>query len=163
MDNMLFQTTDQINGTDAHSAIDERRYSTKKNILQGISIYSEKYKLCGKIDILDVDQKLLTERKKKISMVYDGYIFQLYGQYFALKEMGYKVQKIRLYSMDDNKSHPVKLPEEDEEMLYKFEKVISDIKGFVPENFVQSNSQKCMRCIYEPACDRACINDDEHK
>lgn len=163
VDNIIFQTTDQINGTNAHSAIEEGRYSSRKSVLQGISVYSDKYKFFGKIDILDTDKQLLTERKKKIQTIYDGYIFQLYAQYFALNEMGYEVKKIRLYSMDDNKGYSIKLPEEDKEMLFKFEKVIYDIRNFAPQNFIQTNPQKCMRCIYEPACDRACIDHDEHK
>lgn len=163
LNNIIFQTTDQINGTNAHKTIEEGRYSSRKSIFQGISVYSDKYRIFGKIDILDTDKQLLTERKKKIQFVFDGYVFQVYAQYFALTEMGYEVKKIRLYSMDDNKEYPIKLPEEDKEMFIKFEKVIHDIRHFVPQNFVQTNPQKCMRCIYEPACDRAIINYDEQK
>ena len=32
-DNILYQSRDQINGTAAHSAIDEQRYSDRKDIL----------------------------------------------------------------------------------------------------------------------------------
>jgi len=163
IDKIIFQTTVQIDGTNAHESIDSGRYSSKKDILQGLSVYSDRYKIYGKIDILDTREHLLTERKKKIITIYDGYIFQLYAQYFALKEMGYEVKKIRLYSMDDNKTYPIALPEEDNEMFFKFVKVVNDIRNFVPQNFMQTNTSKCLNCIYEPACDRACARDDEHK
>ncbi len=103
-DKMLIQSEKQINGTSSHSACDEGRYTDKKSILQGISVISEEYGLIGKIDVFDSESGMLTERKKKINKIYDGYIFQLYAQYFALCEMGYAVKSILLYSIDDNKT-----------------------------------------------------------
>ena len=35
----------QIAGTEAHSAIDNSKYSTKSTILQGIEVYFEKYNI----------------------------------------------------------------------------------------------------------------------
>ena len=100
---------------------------------------------------------MLTERKRQIKTIYDGYVFQIYAQYFALAEMGYEVRKLHLYSMIDNKKYSVKLPEEDADMLYKFEKTIDDIRKFDMESFVLNNIEKCRKCIYEPACDRGLI------
>jgi CRISPR-associated protein Cas4 len=117
-------------------------------------VYSEQYHIVGKIDIYDSDAKILTERKKKIKVIYDGYIFQIYAQYFAMKEMGYEVKKLRFYSMDDNKTYPVKLPEENPDMTQKFEKTIEQIRCFKLEGFRQENIEKCKKCIYEPICDR---------
>lgn len=154
MDTMLYQDKAQINGTNAHKSVDEQHYSTRKDVLQGIDVYCEKYRLIGKIDLYDMKHQLLTERKKKIKVLYDGYIFQLYGQYFAMKEMGYQIKTIRLYSMDDNKVYPIKLPENDNEMLAKFENTINDIRNFDMFTFNQNNKDKCAACIYEPACDR---------
>ena len=110
MDRILFQCTDQINGTYAHNSIDNGIYSTKKNVLQGIDIYCDRYNIIGKIDVFDLGTGILTERKKKTKVVYDGYVFQLYGQYYALMEMGYIVSKLRLYSLDDNRTFDVVLP-----------------------------------------------------
>lgn len=151
---ILYQVTDQINGKNAHKAVDEKHYSSKKSIITGMDVYSEKYNLIGKIDILDTELKTLTERKKKIKVIYDGYIFQIYAQYFALVEMGYDIDVLKLYSIDDNKSYDVRLPYANLEMLSKFEQTIYDIKTFDLENYSQSNKEKCKRCIYEPACDR---------
>ena len=35
----LYQSEDQINGTNTHKAIDNKTYSSRKNILQGLDIY----------------------------------------------------------------------------------------------------------------------------
>lgn len=156
-DTITYQNSYQINGTSSHETVDKGTYSARKNIITALEIYSEKYNLVGKIDIYDADSKTLTERKRQIKTIYDGYIYQIYAQYFALCEMGYEVRKLRFYSMVDNKTYPVKLPSEDTEMLHKFEKTINDIKNFDMENFWQENSEKCRKCIYESACDRGLL------
>ncbi len=153
-DRMLFQSKKQINGTAAHEKVDNNTYSSKKCILSAIDVYCEKYGLSGKIDLYNVDTGVLTERKRTIKTIYDGYIFQVYAQYFALIELGYHVKKINLYSMTDNKKYNIKLPGDDEEMLNKFEQTIQDMRSFRLEQFEQSNPLKCKNCIYEPACDR---------
>jgi CRISPR-associated exonuclease Cas4 len=151
----LYHDKPQIEGRATHATIDEKKYSSRKNILQGIDIYSEKYNICGKIDLFDADTGMLTERKKHIANIYDGYIFQLYAQYYGLTEMGYKVKKMRFYSCDDNKTYPVKLPSEDHEMQEAFEEIISKINSYDLKDFVQTNKKKCENCIYEPLCDQS--------
>lgn len=157
MDRMIYQNTDQINGTAAHKSVDEKSYSSRNTILTGLDVYCGKYNLIGKIDIYDAGRKLLRERKKRIKTIFDGYIFQIYGQYFAMTEMGYEIQKLELYSMDDNTSYNVLLPDEDKNMFSKFEAVIREIRLFDMESFIQNNKLKCQRCIYEPACDRTLV------
>ena len=61
---ITYQDKPQIEGRAAHQTIDLKKYSTKKTVLQGISVYSEKYRLHGRIDIFDSEKGLLTERKK---------------------------------------------------------------------------------------------------
>lgn len=158
MERIIYQNTDQINGTVAHEKVDNGAYSTRKNILKGIDVYCEQYNLRGKIDLFDIDAKVLRERKKKVKTIYDGYIFQVYAQYFALIEMGYDVEKIEIYSMDDHKTYDIDLPEQNLEMYTKFKKVIEDISDFNMAEFVQTNKSKCEHCIYEPACDRAVVD-----
>lgn len=153
----LYQREEQINGTNSHKSIDQNTYSTRKDILQGIEVYTEKYNIIGKIDMFDIKSKTLTEKKNYISQIYDGYVFQLYAQFFALKDMGYDIEKIRLYSIKDNKIYNIKLPSEDKEMFIKFENLITEMKNFNMKNFVQENVKKCENCIYEPACDRSLI------
>lgn len=153
----LYNRDYQVNGINAHKTVDIQNYSSKKSILQGIDIYCEEFKIMGKIDVFDVNTGILTERKNKVSKVYDGFVFQLYAQYYSLKEMGYNVNKIRLHSMQDNKNYNIKLPSDDTEMDNKFRKLIKRINEFDIENFKQENKKKCEKCIYEPSCDRSLI------
>lgn len=151
-DRMMAQDTAQINGSAAHEKSDTGGYSSKKSILQGASVYSATYNISGKIDTFDIDSGILTERKKKIKVVYDGYLFQLYAQYFALLEMDYEVSSMRLYSMDDNKVYPIALPKKDEVMYVKFRTLLEEMNTFSIDEFHQSNPLKCDNCIYEPLC-----------
>ncbi len=157
LDKKLYQTTYQINGTNAHKSIDTKNYSSKKNILQSINVYSEEFGIQGKIDIFDIDSGILTERKNKITKIYDGYIFQLYAQYYALVEMGYKVKKIRFHSLSDNKNYPIALPKDNPDFDKKFRNLIKEMHEFNIENFTQTNQNKCTKCIYEPSCDRSLL------
>ena len=157
LEQTLYQRDYQINGKSAHRTIDEKTYSTSANILQGIDVYTEKYGILGKIDVFDISKGILTERKNKITEIYDGYIFQVYAQYYALEEMGYKVNKIRLHSMEDNKTYNIDIPEKNILLKDKFDKLIRDMHEFKFENFKQTNRKKCEKCIYEPSCDRSLI------
>ncbi|MCH2227519.1 MAG: type V CRISPR-associated protein Cas4 [Candidatus Caenarcaniphilales bacterium] len=150
----LYQENDQIEGILAHEIIDEQRYSISKKILQGVDVYCSRYGIHGKIDTFDISKGLLTERKKKIVTLYDGYIFQVYAQYFALQEMGHKVSSLKLYSMDDNKNYYIKRPEDDPRRHFEFEQLIENMKNFCidGENFY-TNPNKCERCIYKNLCD----------
>ena len=116
-DRMMSQSRYQIDGTHAHKAIEDGEYTSRKDVLQGIEVYCDRFDLMGKIDLYDIKKGLLTERKKKISRLYEGQIFQVYGQYFALKEMGYEIRKIRVHSMDDNKNYNISTPENDPDMM----------------------------------------------
>ena len=153
-DRMMYQSEAQINGTAAHSAIDHNRYSDRKEVICGLDVYSEKYGLVGKIDIFNTKTGNLIERKRKVVNIYDGYVFQLYAQCFALRESGYSVRSLTIRSLSDNKNYPIPLPEDDLIMLERFEETIEKMHTFTMENFVQENILKCKNCIYEPACDR---------
>lgn len=154
-----FQSTDQINGTAVHTTVDDGIYSTRKDIITGLDGYSEEYNLICKIDTYYSKTGTLIEKKKRIKTIYDGYVFQIYAQYFCLKEMGYDVKKLQLYSNDDNKKYNIPLPEDDIEMFSKFKNTIASIMSFELEKFSQSNIEKCRHCIYEPACDRTLIRE----
>ena len=143
MDEMVYQSKVQMDGIASHKNVDEEHYSTRKDIYMGLSVYSEKYGLIGKIDIFDKKRGALRERKKKIKRLYDGFIFQVYGQYFSLLEMGYAVHAIELYSMDDHKSYDVPLPEDNPLMFKAFEETIMKIRNFKLDMFKQNNVEKC--------------------
>ena len=159
-DVLTFQTKSQLNGTKAHESLDTGKYSTRKDIVTGLDVYSDKYRLVGKIDMYDSRKKMLVERKKHVSRIYDGYVFQLYGQYYSMIDMGYAVDSLRIHSIDDNKNYNIDLPENDKDMKNRFEQLISDMRAFDMDKFVQENSQKCANCIYEDACDRSVSRGD---
>lgn len=156
LEKSAYESFYQTNGTHIHETVDMGTYSTSsKTILQSIEVYCEQYGLYGKIDIFDKEKCVLTERKKKIKTIYDGYVFQLFGQCLSLREMGYTVKALRLYSYDDNKMYDILLPENNHEMFQKFLDLIYEINEFNIDNFVQTNPLKCKNCIYEPYCDRS--------
>lgn len=147
-------------GRNAHESIDNKTYSKAKNIFQSEYVVSEKYKLIGKIDVYNAKTKELIERKRKVKTIYDRYIFQIYAQYECLKEMGFEINKIKIYSMEDNKTYNIKLPEDDEEMFKKFKKLLKRIRSFNLEKYKPDNKDKCNRCSYKNICDRG-LNDFE--
>lgn len=152
---ILYHRDEQIKGKQVHENIDKKIYSTSKGVFTSLDVYSHKYLLMGKIDIYDSDNKVLIERKNHVSKIYDGYIFQLYAQYFCMLDMGYEIEKIKIYSYSDNKSYEISLPNQDREMFEKFEKTIVDIRKFEPENFRPQNMDKCRNCVYSDICDRS--------
>ena len=155
-DRGLYQDTPQVAGKAAHRSVDSGSYSTRGDVLQGLDVYSARFNLCGRIDIYDGNTKTLRERKKKIRRLFDGYVFQLYAQYFCMIEMGFEVEKLSLYSMDDNKSHAVALPERDTKMYQSFCALIESIQNYclMKTPFTPSPA-KCAGCIYRGLCDAA--------
>jgi len=150
----LYKQKPQIAGEAAHSSVENKNYSTRKDVLQDIEVFSEKYNICGKIDVFDCKAGKLIERKREIKTIYDGYVFQVYAQCHALREMGYIVNEIIIHDMVHNKNYPIPLPENDNEMQLKFEKLISDINNFnINETNIEANKLKCEKCIYSQLCD----------
>lgn len=147
----LYHQTPQLNGKAAHKAVDEGRYSSRSNILQGNTVYCDKYKLVGRIDTFDIATGTLTERKNSITAVYDGFVFQLYAQYFALTEMGYLVRSMRLYSSKDNIVYPISIP--DSRQTADFERVLQCMMDWSPESGFVANPKKCRACIYSALCE----------
>lgn len=158
MEKSTYQTTKQTAGTNAHIMIDKQQYSDKKTVLQGINVFCSEFNIMGKIDIFNIETGILTERKNKIITIYDGYIFQLYAQYYALTEIGYSVKRIRFHSIKDNKNYDINLPKDNIDMDNKFKQLIQEIKYFDIHNYKPENVKKCENCIYEPSCDRSLIN-----
>ena len=147
----LYHQTPQREGLAHHETIDENKYSSRQDIITGLTVYSEKYHLLGRIDIFDRKSGVLTERKYSITAVYPGFRYQLYAQYFALTEMGYIVKKLRLYSKKDNKVYPVEIPGETE--TEEFNSVITEIRNFSLSEKHDQNPEKCKYCIYNNLCD----------
>ena len=70
-DNLTYQSQYQINGTKAHEKVDNKKYSTRKSVKMALDVYSDEYKIVGKIDLYDEISKTLIERKKFVKKIYD--------------------------------------------------------------------------------------------
>ncbi len=155
-DHQLYKQKVQLKGEAAHATIDTKSYDTRKNILQGMEVFSERYGLCGKIDLFDTKSGRLTERKREIKNIYDGYIFQAYAHCHALREMGYEVRSIVLHDLMHNKNYPVPLPEKNTEMQSKFDSLINEMNTYdMTDQSFKANPEKCKKCIYANLCDKA--------
>lgn len=152
----MYKQTPQYKGNDAHKTVDEKTYSTSKHMMQSMEVFCEQYNICGKIDVFDSKLGKLIERKREVKVIYDGYIFQVYAQYFALEEMGYQVNEIVIHDLIHNKNHPIALPKDNPEMWQKFESLITDINTFNLETTpFEPILAKCQNCIYNQLCDKS--------
>ena len=146
-----YHHTPQVDGLAAHAAVDEGRYSSRKDVLQGTMVFCAQYNLVGRIDVFDAASGVLTERKNSVTAVYPGFRYQLYGQCFALREMGYCVRKLRLYSKKGNRIYDVPLP--DAKDRAEFEEVLARMWEWTPGAVFAPNPKKCGTCIYSPLCE----------
>lgn len=151
IENLLYTGESQLKGKASHKNIEENTWS-QSDVLCALMVFTERYGLYGKIDKYYPKQRELVESKRQVKRVYDGYIFQLYAQYFAMQESGYEVDKLYLYSIVDHKKYPIELPTEDSQMLGKFESLLEEIHSFSLKDYKPPNSEKCRNCIYSPAC-----------
>lgn len=133
----IYHEEPQKIGSINHENIEQGKYSTAKRYLQGLSVYSEKYNLGGKIDIYDQATKTLIERKTKIYKVYDGHRFQLYAQMFALEEMGHPVEEMHIHSLKDNRRYRIPKPASID--IYLFEEVLKKIRNYDPFHKTQDD------------------------
>ena len=127
-DQNTYHETPQKVGKLNHANIEKGEYSSAKRYVQGIPVYSERYNIGGKIDILDTKTNILIERKTRIKGIYDGHRFQLYAQMFCLEEMGYTVEELAIHSLEDNKRYYLPCPDKSE--IEKFEQTLRDIRSY---------------------------------
>ena len=155
----MYQDVPQIEGTLNHESIDSKKYSSSKDVLQWLAIYSDTYNLAGKIDLYHKTKKSLMERKTKIKELHQWYIYQLIAQYLCMIEMWYEVEKLKLYSLEDNKVYDIPIP--DEKLISEFITFLETYKSFHhgDKNFYQPK-EKCMWCIYRELCDFYLANYD---
>lgn len=147
----VYHETPQKVGKMNHECIDKGTYSTAKRYLLGLAVYCEKYNLGGKIDIYDREKKMLIERKTKIKdgRIHAGQRYQLYAQMYAMREMGWPVEHLRIHSLEDNKRYIVPLPDFREET--NFESVLWAMCTFDPlkdEETSQHSQNLCDISIY---------------
>lgn len=136
----------QVIGTFNHLRIDKAKYSTSSRYLTGIDVYSERLGVAGKIDIYDKEKEVLIERKTYIKTLHPGYEYQLFAQYFCMIEMGYKVKKLVLRSLNDNKSYIIQIPKD--QKLQNFLRILEEMKKFDTEQLINHSCPHCRNHIY---------------
>lgn len=145
-DTSLYHDTPQIEGRANHETIDQGVYTSSKHVLQGLPVYSERFRIMGKIDIYDEKKKLLVERKTRIKTLWPGYVYQVYGQYFAMTEMGYEIEQIALHSLKTNKRYFLPIPTEQDEKRFGF--FIGQMHAFDIRRYKNHRCPRCTRSIY---------------
>lgn len=150
----VFSAAPQQAGKAGHSIIDakEENKTQKAKVLKGIYVISHKLGIYGKIDSLHLIENKLVESKYFISTIYKGYYYQVWAQYFALTEMGFKVEEIAFFSIKDRKTYPIALPNDLD--FQELQEHIRKIARFDFEQNIIINPTKCMHCIYASLCDK---------
>ena len=151
-DEGLYHATPQTQGRIAHETVDEKKGSTSKDVILALPVYSEKYRLMGKIDVYKKEEKCLIERKYQLKQIYQGQIYQLWAQMLCLQEMGYEVERIAFYEISTKKSIPINVPSSVE--IKGFEQFLSSFRNYDPMQPFQPNLNKCRHCIYCSLCDK---------
>lgn len=151
-DEDLVHATPQTQGKAAHIAIDEKTYSSRKDEITGLSVFSDELGVMGKIDLYKGREKLLIERKYQLKTIYKGQIYQLWAQYFCMTEMGYQIENLSFYSISTNATFPVEVPSARDKI--ELQKFILQFKQYNPELPVEININKCTHCIYCNLCDK---------
>lgn len=151
-DEDVYHAVPQTRGKAAHAASDEKRSSTRKDDLQSLSVISEKYRIYGKIDIYFGGRHMLVERKYQLKQIFRGQYYQLWAQYFCMKEMGFDVLKLAFYEISTNRMIPVPLPGDND--ICDFESFLSRFRSYDPLAQIQINPNKCSHCVYSALCDK---------
>lgn len=152
-DEDLYKASPQIKGTIAHQGVDTKKGSTRKTDIMSLPVFCDELGIFGKIDVYKQDRRLLIERKKNLKQIFRGQIYQLWGQYFCLMEMGYDVEKLAFYEVSTNRMIPIDVPGVKEK--YELECVIERFKQYDPiSTEIIVNSNKCIHCIYCNLCDK---------
>ncbi len=142
----VYHDAPQIAGGITHENIENGEYSDSKHILQGLSVFSSRLGVKGKIDIYDAENKLLIERKYRVKEIYKGFKYQLYAQMYCLEEAGFSVEKMFIQSLSDNKRYEIALPAENERN--EFESTIVAMKSFNADSLRNHTCVHCGNNIY---------------
>lgn len=145
-DTSIYKDSPQTVGSITHENIENQSYTTSKHIFQGLSVYSNRLGIKGKIDVYDAKNKYLIERKYRVKQVYTGFKYQLYAQMYCLEEAGFKVRKLFLHSLSDNKRYKITFPTVTEKK--QFEEIISKMKSFDATSIRKHTCNRCAKNIY---------------
>ncbi len=151
-DEDLYHATPQTRGKIAHASLDAKNYSTRKDVLTALPVYSSELGIMGKIDLYKAEERILIERKFEMKQIFQGQIYQLWGEYFCMIEMGYPIDKIAFYETSKNKMKYMPMPTEADKCELK--DFIPRFKEYDPESSMTINANKCRHCIYCNLCDK---------
>lgn len=151
-DEDTYHAVPQVRGKISHYTIDKKHYSSSKDVLVSLPVFSNRLGVYGVIDIYDKKQKQLIERKYRLKKIFRGQLYQLWAQYYCMVEMGYKVEEIAFYEMATNVSHVVAIPS-DEDIL-ELRDAIERFRCFSPDSEYVQEAGKCSHCIYVNLCDK---------
>ena len=101
-DEDIFKTIVQLSGTNAHKATDSKKGSSRSCDILSLPVCSNSLGLYGVIDLYRGNTATLIERKLRLNHIFRGQLYQLWGQYFCMIEMGYKVNAIAFYEISTN-------------------------------------------------------------
>lgn len=156
-DEDMYKAPPQIKGALVHTAIDSKSASTRKSDLLSLPVYSNSLRIFGKIDLFKIDKHQLIERKNNLKTIFRGQLYQIWGQYYCMMEMGYDVRELFFYETSTNKMIPVNLPNTEERS--ELEHIINTFRNYDPylsDSAVTPN--KCRHCIYCNICDKTNVD-----
>ena len=148
----VYHATPQTQGRIAHETVDKKTASRDKNTLLALPVYSEFYGLMGKIDVYNMQERKLIERKYQLRNIYQGQLYQLWAQMFCMQEMGYEVEQLAFYETSTNRVIPLQLPTQED--IVKFESFLQKFRTYNPSEPIVVNPNKCRHCIYCNLCDK---------
>ena len=152
-DEDMYKALPQTCGTIAHQSVDDKKYTSSKNVVMALPVYSSELGISGKIDIYKQGEHFLIERKNHLKHIFRGQVYQLWGQYFCMTEMGYRITRLAFYEISANKMHDIPLPNvQDKQELID---LITRFKTYDPIcDTITINPNKCTHCIYCNLCDK---------
>ena len=152
-DEDIFKTIVQLSGTNAHKATDSKKGSSRSCDILSLPVCSNSLGLYGVIDLYRGNTATLIERKLRLNHIFRGQLYQLWGQYFCMLEMGYEVNAIAFYEISTNKMFPQQLPTQSERQ--EFINFLNKIRSYNPlSDNITINPNKCIHCIYCNLCDK---------
>ncbi|MDY5968816.1 MAG: type V CRISPR-associated protein Cas4 [Bacteroidales bacterium] len=151
-DEGLYHATPQTQGRLSHKVVDGKKSSTRKEDLMAMPVCCHELGIMGKIDIYKGREHHLIERKYQMKRIFQGQLYQVWGEYFCMKEMGYEVDRVSFYEISTNKMLTQRLPGVRE--WGELKSFIEKYKAFDPSETIETSAKKCAHCIYSALCEK---------
>lgn len=151
-DESQYHAVPQTMGRIAHRTVDEKKTTNGMGDLVSVSVCSDEFRIFGKIDLYRYSTKTLIERKYRLKSIFRGQIYQLWAQFYCLREMGITVEKLAFYEISTNKMISIPLPSADDRT--EFINFLSKVRSYNPSSDISVNVNKCRHCVYCNLCDK---------